>query len=117
MLAIPVEILGYDRNDGEQHAHETVLENACPDDVEPCEARTRFAKRPIVLTAGALLHEEDTPDPVYRLKSAEVLFLLVESRRHILAHECEEAGNGKRFVAVSQHLEVDGMLVVDYAEE
>jgi hypothetical protein len=117
MLAIPVEILGYDRNDGEQHAHQTVLEDARPYHIEPCEARTRFAKGPMVFTAGAFLHEEDTPDPVHRLQSAEVLFLLVESRRYILAHERKEAGNGKRFVAVSQHLEVDGMLVVDDAEK
>ena len=71
----------------------------------------------MILAAGAFLHEEDTPDPVYRHQIAEVLFLLVESRRDILAHECEEAGNGKRLVAISQHLEVDGMLVVDDAEE
>jgi TATA-box binding protein (TBP) (component of TFIID and TFIIIB) len=71
----------------------------------------------MVLTASTLLHEEDTPDPVYRLQSAKVLFLLVQSGRHVLAHEREKAGNGKRFVAVSQDLEVDGMLVVDDAEK
>jgi len=77
VLAIAVEVLGYDRNDGEQHAHQTVLEDACPNDVEPSEAGTRLAKRPMVLAAGAFLHEEDTPDPVYGLQRTEVFFLLV----------------------------------------
>lgn len=117
MLAIPVEVLGYDRNDGEQHAHQTVLEDAGPDDVEPSEAGTRFSKGSVVLTAGTFLHEEDTPKPVHRLQRAKVLFLLVEPRRNVLAHESEEAGDGKRLVAVSHDLEVDGMLVVDDAEK
>jgi hypothetical protein len=117
MLAIPVEVLGYDRNDGEQDAHQAVLEDARPDDVEPSEAGTRFAKGPMVLTTGTFLHEEDAPDPVHRLKRAKVLFLFVEPRRDILAHEGEEAGNCKCFVAVSRDLEVDGVLVVDDAEK
>ena len=34
-----------------------------------------------------------------------------------MAHEREEASNGKCFITVSQDLEVDGLLVVEVAEE
>ena len=117
MLTIPVEVLGYDGNDGEQHSHQTVLEDASPDHVEPSEAGTGFSKGSSVLTTGAFLHKEDAPNPIHGLQRAKVLLLLVKSGRHILAHEGEEAGDGKRLVAVSQDLEVDGMPVVDDAEK
>lgn len=41
----------------------------------------------------------------------------MEIRGDVVAHQGEEAGDGKRLVAVSQNLEVYGFLVVKVAEE
>lgn len=117
MLAVSPEGLRNHRDNGERHAHQTVLEDASPHDIKPSQARARFPERPAVLAASTLLHEEHAPKPVDWRQRAEELLLLVQARRHVLAHEREEAGDGKRLVAVSQHLEVDCVRVVQDAEE
>lgn len=117
MFAVSAKHLRHDRDNGEQHPHQTILEDARPDDVEPSKTRARLAERPLVLASSAFLHEEDSPEPVDRRQSPEVIFLLVQPRRNILAHERKEARNGESFVAVAQHLVVDCVLVVEVAQE
>jgi hypothetical protein len=63
------------------------------------------------------LHPCDGPDPVLGLDIAEVGLLLVQVGGDVVAHEGEEAGNGKGLVAVAQDLKVDGLFVVEVAEE
>lgn len=117
MFAVAVEGLGDDGDDGEEHAHQAVLEDAGPDDVEPGEAGARFAEGTAVFATGAFLQEEDAPEPVDGGEGAEEFLLLVQPRRHVLAHEGEEAGDGEGFVAVSRDLKVDCMLVVEVAQK
>lgn len=117
VLAVSAKHLRNDGNNGEQHPHQTILENACPDDIEPSKTRARLAERPLVLAACAFLHEEDSPEPVDRRQSAEVILLLMQPRRNILAHERKEARNGESLIAVAQHLVVDCVFVVEVAQE
>ena len=117
VLAVPPKHFRDHRNDRKRYADQTVLENACPHHIEPSKTRPRFPERSLVLAASALLHEEYAPEPVDRRERAKELLLLVQARRHVLAHEREEAGDGERLVAVSQHLEVDCVRVVQDAEK
>lgn len=117
VLAVSPEDFCYHRDDGERHAHQAVLEDARPHDIKPSKTRSRFPEWPAVLAASALLHEEYAPEPVDGRQRAEELLLLVQARRHVLAHEREETRDGERLIAVSQHLEVDCVRVVQDAEE
>ena len=117
VLAVPPKNFRYHRDDGERHADHTVLEDSSPNYVKPSKAGSRLPERPTVFAASTLLHEEHAPEPIHGRQRAEELLLLMQARRHVLAHEREETRNGKRLVAVSQHLEVDGMSVVQHAEK
>lgn len=117
VFAIAPKHLCDHRNDGERHTHQTILENARPHNIKPSKTRPRLPEGSVVLATSALLHEEDAPEPVDRRQRAEEVLLLVQPGRHILAHEREETRNGESFIAVAQHLEVDGVPVVEDAEE
>ena len=117
VLAVPPKNFRYHRDDGEKYAHQTVLEDARPDNIKPRKTRSRFPERSTVLAASTFLHEEHAPEPVHGRQRAEELLLLVQARRHVLAHEREETRDGESLIAVSQHLIIDRMLVVQDAEE
>lgn len=63
------------------------------------------------------LHPIQRPHPILDLDIPEILLLVMQSRRNIMAHQRKETRYGKRFVAVAQHFKVDGVLVVDVGEE
>ena len=117
MLTVSPKDFCYHRNDGKRYAHQTVLKDARPHHIEPSKTRPRLPERPTVFAASTLLHEEDAPEPVDRRQRTEELLLLVQARRHVLAHEREETRNRESLVAVSQHLEVDCVPVIQDAEE
>jgi len=117
VLAVPSKDFCYHRDDGEKYAHQTVLEDARPYDIKPSKTGARFPERSTVLAASTLLHKEHAPEPVDRRQRAEELLLLVQARRHVLAHEREETRDGEGLIAVSQHLVVYRMLVVQDAEK
>lgn len=117
VLAVSAKHFRYNRNNSEQHPHQTILEDACPDDVEPSKTRARLAERPLVFATSAFLHKEDTPEPIDRRQSPEVILLLMQPRRDILAHKRKETRNGKSLIAVAQHLVVDCVLVVQVAQK
>lgn len=117
VLTVPPKNLCDHGDDGEHHANQTVLEDACPNNVKPSETRPGLPEWPLVLAASTLLHEEHAPEPVDGRQRAEEFLLLVQAGRHVLAHECEETRDRKCFIAVSQHLEVDCVLVIQDAQE
>lgn len=117
VLAVSPKDFCYHRDDGERHAHKTVLENARPHNIKPSKTGSRLPERSTMLATSALLHEEYAPEPVHRRQRAEELLLLVQAGRHVLAHEREETRDGECFIAVSQHLEVDCVRVVKDAEK
>jgi hypothetical protein len=117
VLTIAPKSLCNHGDDSKRHAHNTVLENSRPHNIKPSKARARFPERPMVLAARAFLHEEHAPEPVDRRQRAEELLLLVQAWRHVLAHEREETRNCESLIAVSQHLEVDCVAVVQDAQE
>jgi hypothetical protein len=112
VLTIPAKHLCDHRDNREHHAHQTVLKNARPYHIKPSQPGARLPERSAVLPARTLLHKKHPPEPINRRQCAKELLLLVQARRHILAHEREEARDGKRFIAVTQHLVVDGVLVI-----
>lgn len=126
--------LSHNRDDCEERANKAILENTDPDNLcfrelviesDPCSRTYVEPRQPapwlpqpaLVLASRALLHPCDWPDPVLWLHVSEILLLLVQIRRNVVAHEREEAGNGEGFIAVSQNLEVYGFLVIEVAEE
>jgi hypothetical protein len=50
------------------------------------------------------------------LSSSEVILLAVQIRGDIVAHEGEEGGDTEGFVAVTEDLKVDSVMVEIYAE-
>ena len=117
MLAVTVEDFRDHGDDGEKDADQAVLEDASPNHVEPSQAGARFAKGSTMLATSAFLHKEHAPEPVHRCQCPEELLLLVQARGDVFAHESEEARNRESFIAISQHLVVDRMSVVQEAQK
>lgn len=85
--------------------------------VEPGQSAPWLSQPSMVFAACTLLHPSDRPNPVLGFDVPEVFLLFVQTRRDVMTHESEKAGNGKSLVAVSQDFEVHGFLVVEVAEE
>ena len=116
-LAVPVKILGDHGRDRPGNADEAVVVDADPNNVEPRQAAP-WCPPGTSLATAALGEPVDGPYPgPDRVQVSEILLLLVKVRRDVMAHEREERGYGKGFVAVAQHLEVDGVPVESERQE
>lgn len=113
---ISLKMLSDDGRDGHGDTNEAILEDCDPDDVEPSQARARGAQ-PAILPTGAFLEILHGPNPRLGLDGAEILFLVVQILRQVGAHQTEEGGDGKGFVAVSQDFVVGTVSVEDDGEE
>jgi hypothetical protein len=119
-LAILPKVLRDHRRDCRSYSNEAVLVNTDPYDIEPCQTTFRNPPGsfhlPIPPTATPL-EPGKRPEPVSdRPHLAEILLLLVQIGRHIVAEESEEGGNGKGLVAVADDAEVDEVPIVADAE-
>lgn len=85
--------------------------------IEPGQPTPGLSQPSLILAACTFLHPCDGPDPVLRLDIPEILLLVMKVWCDVVAHKGEEAGNGEGLVAVSQHFKVDGLFVVQIAEE
>lgn len=80
--------------------------------VEPGQAALRSPEEALFHASCARLQPVDGQDPVLdRPQSPEVLLLLVDVGRDIVAEQAKETGDRKGLVAVAQHLEVQRMSV------
>lgn len=85
--------------------------------IEPGQATSRYAQNALLFSTSAFLQTENAPKPVYRRYLTEVVLLLVQVRRNVVAEECEERGNGEGFVAVAKDFKVYRVFVVEVREE
>jgi hypothetical protein len=69
------------------------------------------------LATGAFLKPRNRPDPIVGFNLSEVVLLSMHVGSDVLAKQRKERGNGEGFVAVSDELVIDGVLVKVYAQE
>lgn len=67
-------------------------------------------------TTLPFLKPTQRPEPSLGLDTPEIIFLAMQVGRNVVAHEGEESGDTKGFVAVAEDLDVDGVLVEENAE-
>lgn len=116
-FAVPIKIVCDDSSDGHGHANEAVVVDPDPVDVEPRQATYGSPPR-AALTTAAPGKPVQGPHPLLDgIHVAEKLLLLVQIGGHIVAHECEERGEGKGLVTIGHDLEVDCMSVEVYLQE
>lgn len=116
-FAVAVEVLRHNRRDGHGNTDEDVVVDTNPVDVEPGQSALGGAPWP-PLTTTAFREPGQGPDPGFDgMQIAEVLFLRVQVRSKIMAHEREEGSDSKGFVAVTHDLKIDGVPVVVELEE
>ena len=80
--------------------------------IEPSQAASRYAQDAFLFPACTLLQTENAPKPVYRRYLTEIILLLVEVRRDVIAEECEERGNGEGLITVAKDFKVYRVFVV-----
>lgn len=74
--------------------------------IEPGQATSRYAQDALLFSACTFLQTKNAPEPVYRRNLTEIILLLVEVRRDVVAEERKERGNSEGFVAVAEDFKV-----------
>lgn len=93
------------------------IHHADPTYIEPGQPAPWIPPSSAVSTAPLpILKPTQRPQPCLRLNASEIVLLAVQVRRDVMAHEGEEGGDTESFVAVSDDLQGDGVMVEEYAE-
>lgn len=69
-----------------------------------------------MFTSAALLHPVQGQDPLLRFYSTKVILLTMQIGCDITAHEGEECGNRKCFIAIANDAVVDCVFVKEHTE-
>lgn len=85
--------------------------------IEPSQTTFRPSQYALVLSTGTFLKTKDGPEPVYGYCSPEIVFLLVQIGRNVVAEEGEEGSNGESLIAVTDHFKVNIVGVEEVRQE